>query len=72
MDLEKQKGKRRKINPSKRNQTLLNMLFQEGTMISIRAKRRAEKSIKTGRRTKNNKRRGSGREIWAGTETMGL
>lgn len=72
MDLEKQRGKRRKMNPSKRNQTLLNMLFQEGTMISIRAKRRAEKSTKTGRRTKNNKRRASGREIWAGTETMGL
>lgn len=74
MDLEKKGAREKKRNePIQENQTLLNTLFQEGTMISIRAKRRAEKSTKTDRWTKNNSMKiDSGNEKWTETETMGL
>lgn len=44
--------KKQRNDPTQKNQTLLNTLFQESTMISIRAKRAAWKSTKTDRWTK--------------------
>lgn len=48
--------KKLRNDPTQKNQTLLNTLFQESTMISIRAKRAAWKSTKTDGWTKNNSR----------------
>lgn len=58
---ERVKKKKRRNERIQKNQTLLSVLFQEGIMISIRAKKRAGKSTKTDRWTKSVKRRREGK-----------